>query len=46
MNLLKLVERCEWILIDDDKGLWQCQSHEEMPEELRNLFDKMFGGNK
>ena len=21
---LKLVERCEWILIDDDKGLWQC----------------------
>jgi rubrerythrin len=20
----KLVERCEWILIDDDKGLWQC----------------------
>lgn len=24
----------------------QCQNHEEMPEELRNLFDKMFGGNK
>jgi len=21
---LKPVERCEWILIDDDKGLWQC----------------------
>ena len=21
---LKLVERYEWILIDDDKGLWQC----------------------
>ena len=21
---LKLVERCEWILIDDDNGLWQC----------------------
>lgn len=19
-----MVERCEWILIDDDKGLWQC----------------------
>ena len=21
---LKLVEGCEWILIDDDNGLWQC----------------------
>ena len=21
---LKLVEGCEWVLIDDDKGLWQC----------------------
>ena len=21
---LKPVEMCEWILIDDDKGLWQC----------------------
>lgn len=24
----------------------QSQNHEEMPEELRNLFDEIFGGNK
>lgn len=29
-----------------DGNCKQCQSHEEMSEELRNLFDKMFGGNK
>ena len=29
-----------------DGNCEQCQNHAEMPEELRNLFDKMFGGNK
>jgi hypothetical protein len=27
-----------------DGNCKQCQNHEEMPEELRNLFDKIFGG--
>jgi len=29
-----------------DGNCKQCQCYEEMPEELRNLFDKILGGNK
>jgi hypothetical protein len=29
-----------------DGNCEQCQNHQEMPEELKNILDKMFGGSK
>ena len=29
-----------------DGNCEQCQNHQEMPEELKNIPDKMFGGSK
>jgi hypothetical protein len=36
-------------MMDDDGGCdgdcENCMNHEEMPQEVKDLFDKMFGGN-
>lgn len=29
-----------------DGNCEQCQNHQEMPEELKNILDRMFGGKK
>ena len=33
-------------ILANDGNCEQCQNHQEMPEELKNILDKMFGGSK